>query len=62
MLGDIWDNETRATSIWEKVGMFFGCVAFIGIFWGLMMIGSAYEEHKLCMNGAVEHCIEADFQ
>ena len=22
----------------------------------------AYEEHKLCINGAVEHCIPEDFE
>lgn len=30
--------------------------------WMLLSIGAAYEEHLLCMNGAIEHCIPEDFQ
>lgn len=59
--GDIYDNEPRQT-IWQKIGGILGCIAVVAIFWGIMMVASAYEEHKLCMNGAVEHCIEQDFQ
>lgn len=60
--GDIYNNEARATSIWQKLGEALAIVAFFAIFIGLMWVGSAYEEHKLCMNGAIEHCIEEDFQ
>lgn len=28
----------------------------------LLMVGSAYEQHMLCMNGATEYCIDSDFQ
>lgn len=58
---DIYENESH-TSIWQKIGEVLLIVAFIALLWGIMTVASAYEEHKLCMNGAVEHCIEADFQ
>ena len=58
---DIYDNESH-TSIWKKIGEVLLIVAFIAMLWGIMTVASAYEEHKLCMNGAVEHCILADFQ
>jgi len=60
--GDIYDNESKATSIWQKLGEVIMIVAFAAVFIGLMWVGSAYEEHRLCMNGAIEHCIEEDFQ
>lgn len=50
------------TTIWQKIGVVAAAVALIGLFWGFVMIGYAYHEHKLCMNGAVEHCIPEDFQ
>lgn len=28
----------------------------------LLVVGSAYEDHIRCKNGAVEYCIPADFQ
>ena len=58
-VGNYLEEET---TIWEKVGMIFTAVAFVAVFWFCAAVGSAYEEHKLCMNGAVEHCIEADFE
>lgn len=30
--------------------------------WALLFIGSAYEQHLLCLNGASEYCIEQDFE
>ena len=50
------------TTFWQKVGMFCTVVAFIGVFWFCAAVGSAYQEHQLCMNGAVEHCIPEDFE
>lgn len=58
---DIYDNESH-TSIWKKIGEVLLIVAFIAMLWGIMTVASAYEEHKLCMNGAVEYCIPEDFQ
>lgn len=59
-MGDIIYEEE--TTIWEKVGMVLMAIAMLAVFWACAAVGSAYEEHKLCMNGAVEHCIEEDFQ
>ena len=28
----------------------------------MILVGKAYEEHKLCLNGAVEYCIPEDFE
>ena len=58
-VGNYLEEET---TIWEKIGMIFTAVAFVAVFWFCAAVGSAYEEHTLCMNGAVEHCIEEDFQ
>ena len=58
-VGNYLEEET---TIWEKVGMIFTAVAFVAVFWFCAAVGSAYEEHKLCMNGAVEHCIDSDFE
>ena len=30
--------------------------------WLLLVVGAAYEEHILCLNGVNDYCIEADFQ
>lgn len=58
-VGDYLEEET---TLWQKVGMVLASAALIGLFWGFTMIGYTYYEHKLCMNGAVEHCIPEDFQ
>ena len=54
------DNEP--TSIWKKIGAVLVTLLFLVFLWGIMAVASAYEEHKLCMNGAIEHCIPSDFQ
>ena len=59
-VGDIYEEEP--TTIWEKIGMVFMAIVMLAVFWACAAIGSAYEEHRLCMNGAVEHCIGEDFQ
>jgi hypothetical protein len=59
---DIWFEEDEPKSIWKRIGEVLLIVAFIVILWGIMVVANAYEEHKLCMNGAVEHCIPADFE
>ena len=58
-VGDYLEEET---TIWEKIGMVLTIIAMLAVFWACAAIGSAYEEHRLCMNGAVEHCIPEDFQ
>lgn len=58
---DIYEKE-ETTTIWEKIGMVLMIIAMLAVFWACAAIGSAYEEHQLCMNGVVEHCIEEDFQ
>lgn len=37
-----------------------GGMAFVGIFYGLILIGSAWEDHQRCLNGATEYCIPED--
>lgn len=59
-VGDIYYEEPK--TIWQKIGTFLGIILFLGCLWGIVTVASAYEEHKLCMNGAVEHCIPEDFQ
>jgi len=43
------------------LGNILGMLLAAVFLWMLFAIGYAYEEHKLCMNGAIEHCIEQDF-
>ena len=31
-------------------------------FWALIVVGSAYEQHVLCLRGQTDMCIEADFE
>lgn len=60
---DMWfGEEDESKSIWKRIGAVLLIVAFIVLLWGIMAIAGAYEEHKLCMNGAVEYCIPEDFQ
>ena len=59
--GDIYDNETKQT-VWERICAVLGIILFVVFLWGIMFVASAYEEHQLCMNGAIEHCIPEDFQ
>lgn len=53
--------EERVT-LRQRIGMLLVSVVFLGIFWFCLAVGNAYEDHMLCMNGAVEHCIPEDFQ
>lgn len=39
------------------------CIAFtllIAAFYGILLVGSALEEHQRCLNGATEYCIEGE--
>ena len=60
---DMWfDEEDKPKSIWKRISEVLLIVAFIVLLWGIMAVAGAYEEHQLCMNGAVEYCIPEDFQ
>ena len=61
-MNKVGDYSEEETTIWEKIGMVLTAIIMIAMFWARAAIGRAYEEHKLCMNGAVEHCIPEDFQ
>lgn len=58
---DIYMNEKPMTA-WDKICAVLGIILFVVFIVGIMAVGNAYEEHKLCMNGAIEHCIPEDFQ
>lgn len=59
--GDIYMNE-KSMDAWEQVCAVLGIILFVIFIVGIIVVGNAYEEHKLCMNGAIEHCIPEDFQ
>lgn len=61
-MNKVGDYSKEETTILEKIKMVFIAIAMIVMFWAFAAIASAYEEHKLCMNGAIEHCIPEDFQ
>lgn len=42
----------------DIVKSIIGAVVLIGIIWGALAVGSAYEHHVRCNNGATEYCIE----
>jgi hypothetical protein len=39
-----------------------GAVLVLASLYMIILVGKAYEEHKLCLNGAVEYCIPEDFE
>ena len=55
--GDMFDGMTKK----EIIKNIFGTMAAIAILWGALAVGSAYEDHVRCINGATEYCIESDF-
>ena len=56
--GDMFEGMTPK----EIIKTIIGSIAAIVILWGAMAVGSAYEDHVRCLNGATEYCIESDFQ
>lgn len=60
--GDIYLNEAKPLTLWDKICGVLGIILFVVFLWGIVCVASAYEEHQLCMNGAIEHCIPADFE
>ena len=60
--GDIYLNEAKPLTLWDKICGVLGIILFVVFLWGVMFVASAYEEHQLCMNGAIEHCIPEDFE
>lgn len=46
----------------EKVLNIVYILLTLGIVYFAIAVGAAYEEHRLCLNGAVEHCIPEDFE
>lgn len=54
---DMFGDMSRA----EIIKTIIGSVAAIVILWGAMAVGSAYEDHVRCLNGATQYCIESDF-
>ena len=54
---DMFGDMSRA----EIIKTIIGSVAAIIILWGAMAVGSAYEDHVRCLNGATQYCIESDF-
>lgn len=61
-MNKVGDYSEEKTTIWKKIEMVLIAIVMLVMFWICAAIGSAYEEHKLCMNGAVEYCIPEDFQ
>jgi len=57
---EIIDDEQE--SIWKKIGMVLFMILFVVIIWFCISVAGAYEEHRLCMNGATEYCIPEDFK
>lgn len=60
-----WTKNVCPEEKWtflETLGAIGITIALLAMFWACAAIGNAYEEHRLCMNGAVEYCIEEDFQ
>lgn len=54
---DMFGDMSRA----EIIKTIIGSIAAIVILWGAMAVGSAYEDHVRCLNGATQYCIESDF-
>lgn len=55
--GDMFEGMTPR----EIIKMIIGCVLTLAVLWFAIAVGSAYEDHVRCMNGAAEYCIEQDF-
>ena len=53
-------NDNDNLTIKDIIGGIFGGIAFIGFFYGLILLGSAWEDHQRCLNGATEYCIPED--
>ena len=60
-LGDIWYNEPQET-IWDKIKMIGLALIVVAAMYSCSLVMMAQEEHQLCLNGAVEHCIPEDFE
>lgn len=60
-LGDIWYNESQET-IWDKVKAVLLALLVVAAMYSCSLVMMAQQEHQLCMNGAVEHCIPKDFE
>lgn len=56
--GDVFESMTPK----EIIKTIIGSVTIIAIFWCALAVGSAYESHVRCLNGATQYCIESDFQ
>lgn len=54
---DMFGDMSRA----EIIKTIIGSIAAVVILWGAMAVGSAYEDHVRCLNGATQYCIESDF-
>lgn len=39
-----------------------GAMLVIAALYMMILVGKAYEEHRLCLNGVVEYCIPEDFE
>lgn len=55
--GDMFEGMTKG----EIIKTIIGSILAIIVIWGLLAVGSAYEDHVRCLNGAAEYCIESDF-
>lgn len=55
--GDMFEGMSKGEIIKTIIGSFMA----VAIIWGALAVGSAYEEHVRCLNGATEYCIESDF-
>lgn len=54
---DMFGDMSRA----EIIKTIIGSIAAVVILWGALAVGSAYENHVRCLNGATQYCIESDF-
>lgn len=55
--GDMFEGMTPK----EIIKTIIGSILAIVFIWGIMVVGSAYEDHVRCLNGATQYCIESDF-
>lgn len=57
-----WNDIAEKPTLKQKIlGVICGILVLM-CFMGIMLVGKAYEEHRLCLNGATEYCIDADFR
>lgn len=54
-----YQDEDKIT-IKDIIGGIFGGMAFVVIFYILILLGSAWEDHQRCLNWATEYCIPED--